>query len=217
MRLFIVISLFAIVVGCSKPYEPSPQSTEADRTGASGDAPAASDTQPVNEENATGGAETTTGGGESDGSIKVGSIRMTAPEGWVKKAPRSTFVQAEFALPKAEGDEADGRLTVSMAGGSIEANVDRWRGQFGGNPKKDVQDSLDVAGLKVTIVDLAGTYNDQPGPLAPGVQREGYRMLAAIVPGDGQQLHFIKAYGPEKTIAAHEEKFRQFVDSIQQQ
>jgi hypothetical protein len=46
------------------------------------------------------------------------------------------------------------------------------------------------------------------------VAREGYRMLAAIIPV-GDQLHFIKAYGPEKTMARHAEAFHDFVKSTQ--
>lgn len=151
--------------------------------------------------------------GDADAPVNVGALQFTAPEGWTRQQPRSQFVQAEFTLPKAEGDERNGRLTVSIAGGSIDDNVNRWRGQFGEKPEKDAREEQDIAGLKVTVVDLAGTYNDQPGPFAPGVQREGYRMLAAIVPVD-DQLHFIKAYGPAKTMAEHEDAFHAFLQSM---
>lgn len=151
--------------------------------------------------------------GDADAPVAVGAVQLTAPEGWVRQQPRNEFVNAEFTLPKAEGDPRDGRLTVSTAGGSIDANVDRWRGQFGDKPKKDEREELEAGGLKVTVIDLAGSYNDQPGPFAPGVQREGYRMLAAIIPV-GDQLHFVKAYGPEKTMAEHEDAFHAFVQSV---
>jgi hypothetical protein len=148
--------------------------------------------------------------------VTVGAIRLKAPEGWTRKQPRSQFVAAEFALPKAEGDESDGRLTLSLAGGSVEDNVKRWRDQFGGKPEKDSQQELDVAGLKVTVVDFTGTYKDQPGPFAPAVDRAGYRMLAAIVPL-GEQLHFIKAYGPTKTMTDQEDAFHAFLQTMQKQ
>ena len=142
----------------------------------------------------------------------MGAIRLKGPDGWTRKQPRSQFVAAEFALPKAEGDEQDGRLTLSLAGGSVEDNVKRWRDQFGGKPEKDSQQELDIAGLKVTVVDFTGTYKDQPGPFAPAVDRAGYRMLAAIVPL-GEQLHFIKAYGPQKTMADQEDAFHAFLQT----
>jgi hypothetical protein len=37
-------------------------------------------------------------------------------------------------------------------------------------------------------------------------------MLAAVIPVDGQ-LHFIKATGPEKTIASHADAIHQFIRS----
>jgi hypothetical protein len=39
-------------------------------------------------------------------------------------------------------------------------------------------------------------------------------MVAAIVPVDGQ-LHFIKATGPQKTIASHADEIRQFIRTVQ--
>jgi hypothetical protein len=146
--------------------------------------------------------------------VDTGELRLTAPEVWRRNPPRSQFVLAEFALPKAEGDERDGRLTISLAGGTPEANIDRWRGQFVGSRDVDTQGEIEAAGKKIVIVDLVGTYNDQAGPFAPGETRDGYRMLGAIIPGDGQQLTFIKAYGPKRTMAEHEQAFFDFVKSV---
>ncbi|MBC8871448.1 MAG: hypothetical protein H8E44_18650 [Planctomycetes bacterium] len=56
---------------------------------------------------------------------------------------KSAMIQAEFALPKAEGDVRDGRLTVVKAGGSIDANIRRWRHQFEELKEKPVEE-IDV-------------------------------------------------------------------------
>jgi hypothetical protein len=146
--------------------------------------------------------------------VNAAAIQLTAPDKWIRQQPRSGFVIAEFSLPKSEGDEKDGRLTVSVAGGSIEANIDRWRSQFGSGPQEDSTEEIEVGDLTVTIVDFSGTFNEQAGPFAPGVERNGYRMLAAIIPV-GDQLHFIKAYGPEKTMAQHADAFHEFVKTTQ--
>jgi len=140
-----------------------------------------------------------------------GDLELTVPEGWVAVKPRISMIQAEFALPKVEGDENDGRLTVMRAGGTVEDNVKRWRGQFQELQANEVEE-IDVAGTPVTLVDLSGTYNDQRGPMAPAEIRPGYRMLAAIISaGDG--LLFLKAYGPAKTMEKHAADFRGFVES----
>ena len=146
------------------------------------------------------------------GHIELGSLTLTAPTGWDRKPLSSSFVVAEFALPRAEGDDADGRLTISTAGGSVEANIDRWKGQFAPQPTAASQEDVEVAGLKVTIVDLAGDFNDQRGPFAPATLRPNYRMIAAVIPID-DQLHFLKATGPQKTVALHAEAIYQFIRS----
>jgi len=150
---------------------------------------------------------------DSGGPLELDAITLTAPAGWQPMQPSSSFVAAEFNLPRAEGDDADGRLTISTAGGTLEANIDRWKGQFGAQVKQAPQEEIDVAGMKVTVVDLSGDFNDQRGPFAPAVERPGYRMIAAIVPVEGQ-LHFIKATGPEKTIASHADKIHEFIRSV---
>ena len=143
--------------------------------------------------------------------VELDAITLQAPPGWTRKPAGSQFVLAEFILPRAEGDDADGRLTISTAGGSVEANIDRWKGQFQ-QPTASKQDVVDIAGLKATIVDLSGDFNDQRGPFAPAERRTGYRMIAAVVPVDGQ-LHFIKATGPQKTIASHADAIHEFIRS----
>jgi hypothetical protein len=146
------------------------------------------------------------------GFVALDAITLVAPPEWKRVAAGSSLVAAEFALPRAEGDDADGRLTISTAGGSVEANIDRWKGQFVPQPEQASQKEVDVAGLTVTIVDLSGEFNDQRGPFAPGERRPGYRMIAAIVPVNAQ-LYFIKATGPQKTIASHAEVIDQFIRS----
>jgi hypothetical protein len=197
MRRLIVIVMCVCFVGCGESYRPAKRETPASS------APAANSSSP-----ATSAVSESTGG-----VVEVGGLELTAPESWVRQPPRSQFVTAEFSLPRAEGDESDGRLTVSVAGGSIDANLERWRGQFEGDLTRDVAEDLEIAGLTVRLLDCAGTFNDQPGPFAPGVQRDGYRMIGAVIPTEGQ-LTFVKAYGPEKTIAQYEESIRTFLQSL---
>lgn len=149
-----------------------------------------------------------------DPEVRLGPMRVTAPEGWVRKQPAVGFILAEFTLPRAEGDVADARLTVSSVGGSVQENVDRWRDQFVDKPEKESSDRVEIAGVEVTLVDFSGTYVDQRGPFAPAVERPDYRLLGAIIPLEGQ-LYFVKCYGPRKSMAARAEEFHAFVRSLQ--
>jgi len=147
------------------------------------------------------------------GKLTLDRLAFVVPEGWTRKQAASNFILAEFSLPKAEGDDADGRLTVSVAGGSIEANLSRWRDQFGGKPEQSTEDKKQINDMEVTIVDYTGAFSDQRGPFAPPTKRDNYRMLAAVIPVEGE-LHFIKATGPQATIAAHAERFHEFLGSV---
>lgn len=151
--------------------------------------------------------------GSAGGEVQFGGLVLTAPRGWSRKSPQSSFILAEFVLPGVSGSESDGRLTLSLAGGGIADNVERWKGQFGGAGAAFRQESQTINGIQVTLVDCHGDFNDQRGPYAPAVMRTDYQMLAAIIPVDGE-LHFVKAVGPRATIAAHAERIKQFINSV---
>ena len=57
-------------------------------------------------------------------------LTLQAPEAWVRKEPKAKIVEHEFAITAAAGDETPGRVIMMSAGGSVQANMDRWVGQF---------------------------------------------------------------------------------------
>lgn len=159
--------------------------------------------------------------------VARGGLSLEAPEGWERVQPKSQIVETEFSIPT-EAAAADGkrlpagRMTVMGAGGTVEANIDRWYGQFtqpDGKPTKEKASTkkIDVAGCKVTLVDIPGTYKDSPGgPFAGGqtVERPDYRMLAAIVETGDQGNHFLKFYGPAATVEKHAAGFQKMVEGM---
>lgn len=156
---------------------------------------------------------------ETPFTIAEGKLALTAPAGWIKKQPKINFIEAEFEIPAAEGDEIPGRLTAMGAGGSIEQNIDRWTGQFaqGDEPVKPKVEKKTIAGSTVHLVDLAGTYKDMPsGPFAGGktTLRENYRMLGAIIVTKDAGNYFLKLYGPKATIDENEKAFHAVVESL---
>jgi hypothetical protein len=155
--------------------------------------------------------------------VADGKLSVAAPEGWKRKQPSSGIIEHEFAIPKSEGDSTDGRMTVMGAGGSIEANIDRWTGQFeDASGKRLGKDQVRVekrkiAGEEVVIVDLSGTYLEKTGgPFAPGptIKREKFRMLAGIVTTKNLGNYFFKFYGPEKTVEANKDAFVTMLESL---
>ena len=63
-----------------------------------------------------------------------GEIRFKAPDGWVTEKPSSNMRVAQYKLPKAEDDKEDASLVLyyfgTTQGGTAQANIDRWIGQF---------------------------------------------------------------------------------------
>jgi hypothetical protein len=153
-----------------------------------------------------------------------GKVVLTAPASWVRKTPKVRFIDHEFAVPAEKGDSDDGRVTVMGAGGSIEANIDRWIGQFSQpdgsemkNQTREAERKKTISGLEVHFVDLAGTYKDMPRPFdpnSPAVDRKDYRMLAAIVASPTLGNYFIKFYGPKQTVTAHAGQFGKMIDGM---
>lgn len=156
---------------------------------------------------------------QQDRTIRLGDFQVTAPEKWARKPPQSRISSDEFAAPASQGDMADGRFTVTAAGGSVEDNINRWMGQFKQPDGSATKDSAkvtkeEIAGQTVHFVDISGTYDDRP-PFAPGggVQREKYRMLAAVLQIKGGNF-FLKFYGPRLTVSENEKAFLDMVRGL---
>jgi len=153
-----------------------------------------------------------------------GNISFTAPDGWVVEKTSSNMRVAQYKLPKADGDTEDGSLVLSYfgqgQGGATQANIDRWISQVhqadGSDSKEKAKsESLTVNGLKVTMVDLSGTYSAE---MAPGsgdfTSKPNYRLRAAVIETP-KGSYFAKLTGPEKTISHWDQAFRDYINSFQ--
>jgi hypothetical protein len=152
--------------------------------------------------------------------LAEGRLDFQAPKSWEKKQPKFNIVEAEFA-PKSSKENVDpARLTIMASGGSVEANLERWIGQFSQEDGTDTEEHTKeedkkINGMTVHIVDITGTYADSAGPFAGNaVQRKGYRMLGAIVETKVVGNYYFKMYGPKETIDEHEKRFKDMVETI---
>lgn len=135
-------------------------------------------------------------------------ISLTIPAGWQERPPASEFVQAEFAL---DGPGGPARLTLSSAGGGIEANLERWRGQLtpGPNDPPPQQSTVSVDGREAVVLELTGEFRDQ---FSGGVPQADWSLLGAIIP-TGPANFFLKLTGPRETVTAHRQAFRRVVET----
>ena len=149
-------------------------------------------------------------------------LTFTAPPTWKSVPTSSSMRVAQYALPHAAGDTADAELVVYYFGGSggtVEANIERWVGQMqqpDGRPSSAVakRQSRTVNGLKVTLVDVPGTYVAEmmPGSAKRHNSPNFYLRAAVIETSNGP--YFIKLTGPAKTVAASEKQFEAFLGSV---
>ena len=147
-----------------------------------------------------------------DNVIELDGTKSTVPADWKKEKPKSSFRYAQFRVPRAEGDEVDAELVLFKGlGGSVKANVDRWKAQFIPPEGKKIDDvssvkEMKVGGFPATYLDIRGTYNDMVPGSTKVTRRPGYRMLAVQVEGNDNPYH-IKLIGPAKTIEKHKKAF----------
>jgi hypothetical protein len=154
--------------------------------------------------------------------LSAAGLTYTAPSGWKPVATSSSMRVAQFAVPRAAGDAQDAELVVYYfggAGGTIEANIERWVGQMqqpDGKPSSAVakRQSRTINGLRVTLVDVPGTYVAEMTPGSPQRHNSPNFHLRAAVIETTNGPYFIKLTGPAKTIAASEKSFEAFLTSV---
>ena len=128
--------------------------------------------------------------------------------------------KATYKVPKHADDPEQPELAISVAGGAIDANIDRWVAQFDEGAKGTLKkSSRKVGAYDVTIVELTGTFagNNMPGAPTPAGPKPGFALLAAIVPVDAEARWFFKMVGPAKSVAAAKSDFDALINSVRQQ
>ncbi|HEV2199594.1 MAG TPA: hypothetical protein VGR73_07225 [Bryobacteraceae bacterium] len=151
----------------------------------------------------------------------VAGIKWTAPAGWKTEGSRPMRA-ATYAVPAAPGDSESAECVVYFfgagSGGTVEANIERWKGQIL-NASGKVADAQilkrTIHALAVTTIDSTGAYTGMGGPTAPGaIVKQQYRMIGAIIENPGGNL-FVKFAGPVKTVTANKAKFDQLLQSFE--
>jgi hypothetical protein len=169
--------------------------------------------------------------------LAKGKIVLQMPKDWKKEVPKSNIVQYEFSAPFVSEKDVDGdkgrdakkgektelaRITIMGAGGGVEANLERWYGQFddAAKAKKEANlEEFDAAGHKVHFVSIMGTFKDTMGggPFsgAKAVLRENYSMLGAIIVTKDLEQYFIKVTGPSATVENLTDGFKKMLKEME--
>lgn len=143
-------------------------------------------------------------------------VSWTMPASWKAEAQRPMRLATYTAAP---GAECGVYFFGAGQGGSVEANLDRWIGQFLQADGKASKEAAKIAkrtihGLPVTTVDVSGAYTGMGGPtVQPGPAMPSYRLLGAILEGPQGSI-FFKFTGPAKTVAANQPAFDKMLESL---
>ena len=143
-----------------------------------------------------------------DAKVTVGDFTFTAVPPWAVAQNTGMMTKAILSHPIEGGPALEAKFYHfgSGQGGDVDANVQRWVGQFEGTP--DVKkEEVEVSGSKVVLVTITGTYLDGPPMGGSKTPRADYQMLGAILLGQDAPV-FIKLTGPKATTAGIQEAYK---------
>lgn len=158
----------------------------------------------------------------ADGRVALGPFSLAVPAGWTESPSTSSMRAAQFTLPAASGDAEVIVYHFGETGaGSVQANIDRWLGQFkqpDGKPSSEVAkvEKAQFAGQDASVVSVTGRY---VAPATPGGQpqdKPDQALVAAIVPSPKGPYYF-RLVGSKAAVAAQEGAFRQALASLKLQ
>ena len=126
------------------------------------------------------------------------SLTWTAPARWKSVPSPNSMRLATYSVPRAAGDTEDAELAITQVGGDVDANIQRWIGQFDPGAQSSVKKSSKVVhGMHVTLVQIQGTYSGGMGP-SQGAKKD-WALCGGIVETDTMP-YFFKMTGPSKTV-----------------
>ena len=153
--------------------------------------------------------------------VLLSGLTYEAPDGWNAEESPSRMRLAQWELPGASGEGAEAIIFFfgEGGGGGVDANLDRWFGQFEQPDGSSTRAGATIShreseGLKLTIADMRGTY---VAPVRPGSSerhnKPRQRMIAAVVEGSGGPW-FVRVLGAEATVARWESSIDSFLSSF---
>lgn len=152
------------------------------------------------------------------------TLTWQPPEGWQKEQPQSTMRKAQYRLARVDGDPEDATVAIFYfpgQGGSVQANIQRWYGQFKQPDGKSTADIAKVTkttanGLQQSLIEITGTYLFKPMMMAPkATEKPNFKMLGGIVETPGGPW-FVKLVGPKKTIDKWQDSFYDFMKTFKE-
>jgi hypothetical protein len=146
--------------------------------------------------------------------FKVGSFTFTRPATWESVAAAGSMRAAQFKVPspdaKTNADVVFFQFGAGQ-GGTAQANIDRWLGQFS-EPKDKLNSKIEnvtIGTNKVTYVSAEGTYTAAMSGNPPTADT-GF--LGAIIGVDTSDRVFVRLTGPKAMVASSSADLKKMVE-----
>lgn len=149
--------------------------------------------------------------------VKLLEYQATVPAGWTFRTPSSSMRLAEYVAGAAGGAEVVVYYFGPAQGGTVQANLDRWKSQFS-NPdgsavyEKVAHDKTPVSAL--TIAEYRGTYARGIGAGSAPEDAKPNQSLVAIVAETPKGTLFFQLFGPKAAVDAQRDAYVAFAKSL---
>jgi hypothetical protein len=148
--------------------------------------------------------------------FKVSEFTFKQPAKWERVETTSSMRKAQFKVSDADKKNSAEVVFFHFGpgdGGGVQANVERWFGQFEG-PREKIGAKSEEAKIgthKVTFVRAEGTYlSGMPG--GARTPQPGSALRGAIIDSD-QGAVFVKMTGPAALVKSAEDDFHKMIES----
>ncbi len=156
--------------------------------------------------------------------LAVDRLEFVVPSTWVVEQPTSSVRKAQLRLPGGTAAN-DAELvvynfgTTPEAGGSVEANFDRWCDQFVQADDRETTETAArrealIGGMAVHTIDISGRYVAAVRPGNPEKHdKPDHRMLGSVIISP-EGKYFVKLLGPSSTVEEHAARYEEFLRSL---
>lgn len=139
---------------------------------------------------------------------KPSPVNGDAPENWLA-LPAAQFRELNYRF----GESGLGEVYVSLTGGGVAENVNRWLRQFGKEPISPADlaalEKATIAGGEGVLVEATGNYASGMGAEA----RPGYGLAGVIGEADGRIIT-VKMVGPKDEVEKEKALLKAFAASL---
>jgi hypothetical protein len=136
--------------------------------------------------------------GDAPASADDAALTWKVPAKWKEVPSASSMRLATYRV----GGEGGAECSVIRAGGTADANVDRWIGQFDEASRPSAKRSeTTVRGLKVSRLEIHGTFLAGSSMGGPSESQKGWAMIGLVVATPGMP-YFFKVTGPDAAVTA---------------